>query len=281
MRIALESTGLPDGSSAAYRIFIQDTVAIARGEVAAGETDTVRLASSEPVTVDWQDALVAISDVEYVFGPAERRTAVDVVDSDTTVAVLGSYSLASGGIVLAISGVPGGATGEWWIWRGDSVLARGPLTQGMTVRRGDIPAGFARLQLDTAYVELDGVPHGYAPPRRDVSLIIEADLDLVAVDAPYALATAVARLRPSGLPAGTVAVCRLTAVTGDHGVIAFTTTGTVNLAPLIRPATYIVSWDPATVDGITYLPDPAGMPPITLEPRIEPYEFAAVYSPEP
>jgi hypothetical protein len=280
MILELESTGLPDGSAAEYRIFIQDTVAIAHGEVASRETDTVRVGSSDPVTVRWLDTRVPIAEVEYVFGPAEPQTIVEAPDGDTTVALLASYALASGGFVLTTPGIPAEATASWRAWSGDSVTASGPLSSSVAVRRGDLRAAFARLQLDTAYIERDGVPYGYAPPQSNIPLIVPASLELIAVDAPYALATSAARLSPSGLPPGTVAICRITAVSGRHGVIGWTLTGTVQTVGLIQPGSYVVTWDEATVDGVTYRPDPASIP-ATLEPRIEPYEFGVVYTAEP
>ena len=281
VRLAFGVTGLPDGASAEYRVFVQDTVAIAHGRIANSESDTVRISSTAALRVRWQDALVPVGEADYIFGPGQREVLLDESDTDTTVAVAGSYALASGGFILTAPGIPLQATSSWLVWsEEDSLLANGPLRPGEVVRRGDLPPGSARLQLDTALAEIDGVRHAYVPPQHDVPLSISSSLDLVAIDAPYALASGVVRLSPSGLPAGTRAPWGLNSIAGDYGVGGSTLTGTVQLEDLIRPGSYTVEWGEVTVDGVTYRPDPASSP-ATLDPRLEPYEFAALYAPAP
>lgn len=281
LRLALQPDGLPGGASAEYRIFVQDTVPIAHGELANSETDTVRISSSTQVKVRWQDATATVEDVGYIFSPAEREAVVEEGDGDTTVAVPASYALASGGFALSTPGFPLEATASWWAYSAvDSLLATGSIHAGDAIRRGDLPPGSARLQLDTAFAELDGVRHAYTPPQHDIPLSVIASLDLVAIDAPYALTSVVVRMRPSGLPAGTGAPWGITTISGSYSVGALTTTGTVQTVDLIPPGSYTVDWGEVTVDGVTYLPDPASRP-VTLEPRIEPYEFEAVYAAAP
>ena len=49
---------------------------------------------------------------------------------------------------------------------------------------------------------------------------------------------------------------------------------------LVEPGDHTLDWGEVTVEGVTYLPDPASIP-VMLEPRIEPYVFEVVYQPQP
>jgi len=281
VRLAFGVTGLPDGASAEYRVFVQDTVAIAHGRIANSESDTVRISSTAALRVRWQDALVPVGEADYIFGPGQREVLLDESDTDTTVAVAGSYALASGGFILNAPGVPLQASARWYAWNeDDSLVAVGPLRAGEVVRRGDLPPGNARLELDTVRVELNGLGHYYAAPQQVFPLSINASLDLIPVEAPYALASVVVRVSPSGLPAGTYAPWGMNSVAGEFGAGGRALTDDFQLAEGIRPGSYTFEWGEVTVDGVTYRPDPASQP-ATLVPSLEPYEFEAVYAPAP
>ena len=73
---------------------------------------------------------------------------------------------------------------------------------------------------------------------------------------------------------------RMYSSSGSFGTEGTVLTGTAVTLDRLRPGTYSVEWDEVTVDGITYLPDPASQT-ANLEPRVEPYEFSAVYSAAP
>jgi hypothetical protein len=281
VRLQFEVAGLPDGGSAEYRVFVGDTVAVAHGMVANGETDTVRISSTAALRVRWQDALVPVGQADYVFAPGRREVLIEEADRDTTVSVAGAYTLGSGGFILTAPGIPAHGSASWGVWSEDvNLVASGPLRSGEVVRRGDLPPGSMRLQLDTALVELDGVFHAYTPPELNVPLSISASLDLIPIDATYALASAVVRMSVSGLPAGTYAPWGLNTLAGDYGVGGSVLTDTTQTVDRVRPASYNVEWGEVTIDGVTYRPDPA-IQPATLDPRIEPYEFAALYAAVP
>jgi hypothetical protein len=59
-----------------------------------------------------------------------------------------------------------------------ALLAGGLLRSGEVVRRGDLPAGGARLELDTIQIEREGLYYEYAPPQHEVPLSVTASLDL-------------------------------------------------------------------------------------------------------
>lgn len=99
VRLQLTAAGLPDDASAEYRIFVQDTVSIAHGLVANGDTDTVRVSSNAALKVLWQDALISIGDAPYTFRPGEGEVLIDESEADTTVDLSASYALASGGFI--------------------------------------------------------------------------------------------------------------------------------------------------------------------------------------
>ncbi|MGZ8398935.1 MAG: hypothetical protein ACXWWN_07855 [Gemmatimonadales bacterium] len=281
VRLELQVAGLPDGSSAEYRVFVQDTVAIAHGMVANGETDTVLISSSAALRVHWQDALLPVGEASYIFRPGEREVLVEESDSDTTVALATWYALASGGFILNAPGVPVQPWAEWRAWnQDDSVVAAGPLRAGEVVRRGDLPPGSTRLKLDTIQVELDGVLHAYAPPQQFVPLSITASLALIPVDAPYALVSAAVRVRASGLPAGTLAPWGMTTVAGDFSAGGQAEADTFQTAGLLRAGSYNLEWGEVTVEGVAYRPNPATQP-ATLEPSLVPYEFETVYAAVP
>ncbi|HEY7637260.1 MAG TPA: hypothetical protein VH763_17035 [Gemmatimonadales bacterium] len=277
LRLALEASGLPDAASAEYRIFLQDSIGIAHGDVTHGETDTVRISSSDRLKVQWQDAPATISDANYVFAPSQRESLIEAGDEDTTVSAIGEYALASGGFVLTTPGIPAEATGFWRaVGEDSSVLAVGALKAGVPVRRGDLPPGTLRLQLDTAVIELDGVRHGYAPAKQEIPLNITATVDLIPIDAPYALSTAVLQLNPSGLPPGAGAPWGLNIDNGtSYG--GFAAADSATTLDLVAPGNYTLEWGEITVDGVTYLPDPA-IQQVTLTPQIEAFEFGVTYT---
>jgi hypothetical protein len=280
LSIELRAAGLPDGASAEYRIFVEDSVAIAHGLVANGETDTVRVGSSDAVKVRWQDARATVDQADYIFAPAEPETVIDQSDRDTSVALLGSYSLMSGGFVLTTTGIPVQSLAFWRAWSGDAVVADGLLAPGAVLRRGDLPPGTDRLQLDTVLIVADGMHHAYASPQHEIPLSVIASLDLMEIDAPYALASVVLRMMPSGLPAAAVAPWALYVAGGGYSIGGGAETATAPLFELIPAGEYTLEWGEVTVDGLTYLPDPASLP-VTLDPRIEPYEFAVAYHSAP
>jgi hypothetical protein len=281
VRLQFEVTGLPDGGSAEYRIFVQDTVPIAHGRVGNSESDTVRISSSAALRVRWQDARVRVGEADYIFGPAQREVLVDESETDTTMVMGGSYALASGGFILNAPGVPVQTWAYWQAWNeDDSVVAGGPLRAGEVVRRGDLPPGHTRLQLDTIQVELDGLFHDYAPPQRLVPLSISASLDLISVNAPYSLVSVAVRVSPSGLPPGTHAPWAISSSSENFGFSSSTLTDTVWTLDRIAPDTYTVEWGEVIVDGLTYRPDPA-TDSATLTPSLEPYEFPALYAAVP
>jgi len=280
--VELQAEGLPEGAPAEYRILVQDTVPIAHGQVANGETDTVRVSSSSALKIRWQDARPELAGTEYVFAPAQGEVVIDAGREDTATSSLASYSLASGGFALTTPGIPAAAIASWLVWLGaDSVLAYGRLDSEGVLRRGDLPPGSVRLQLDTAYLELDGVHHVYAPAQREFPLNVTADLDLLEIDAPYSLVSAAVRLTVAGLPAGTLVPWGMTLSASDYySVGGYAEAGTVQTLELIRPGGYTVVWEEVTVDGVRYLPNPATHS-ITLEPGIEPYELEGHYSAAP
>jgi hypothetical protein len=281
VELHLQVAGLPDGAAAEYGVFVQDSVPIAHGRVANNETDTVRISSSAALRVQWQDALVPIEEAPYIFGPSQREVLVDESNTDTTVALAASYALTSGGFILTTPGVPLQPFAYWQARNEhDSVVAVGLLRPGEVVRRGDLPPGNTRLQLDTILVELGGLLHDYAPPRRSVPLIISASLDLIPVNAPYSLVSVAVRLSPSGLPAGTHAPWTMSSSAGNPGFSSSTPTDTVWTLERMAPATYTVQWGEVIVDGFTYRPEPTTKS-VTLTPSLEPYEFAAVYATTP
>lgn len=280
VRVELEALGLPEGAAAEYRILVEDTVAIAHGAVANGETDTVRISSSAPLDIRWQDARATVGDVDYVFAPAQREAGIEGSAADTTVVVLGSYALASGGFALTTPGLPVPTTALWRVWIGnDSLLAYGDLVAGAAIRRGDLPPGSVRLELDTAYVELGGVRHAYNPPLLEIPLSVSASLELLPVEAPYNLASVVLRVSASGLPAGTPAPWGFTTITSDYSVGGSTLAGTVQTVDLIPPGSYTAEWGEVIVDGVRYLANPSA--PMTLQPRTEPYQIEGMYAPAP
>ena len=112
VRLQLTAAGLPDDASAEYRIFVQDTVSIAHGLVANGDTDTVRVSSNAALKVLWQDALNSIGDAPYTFRPGEGEVLIDESEADTTVDLSASYALASGGFILNTPGLPNKNKGE-------------------------------------------------------------------------------------------------------------------------------------------------------------------------
>jgi hypothetical protein len=281
VRLQLEVSGLPEGGSAEYQVFVQDSVGIAHGLVANGETDTVRISSESALRVRWQDALLPVGDASYIFRPGQPEVLIPESARDTTVALANWYALASGGFILNAPGVPVQPWAFWQAWnQDDSVVAGGFLRAGEVVRRGDLPPGSTRLQLDTIQVELDGVLHAYAPPQQFVPLTISTSLDLIPVDAPYALVSAAVRVRPSGLPAGTLAPWGMTTVAGDFSVGGQAEADTFQTAGLLRPGSYNLEWGDVTVDGVTYRPNPATQP-ATLEASLVPYEFATLYTAVP
>ena len=281
IQIQFQVSGLPSNAAAGYRVFVQDTVPVAHGQVANTETDTVRISSSAGVRARWQDALVPVGQTDYNFAPGEREVLINESNTDTSLTVAGSYSLDSGGFILDAPGVP---VQEWAFWQAwnedDSVVAAGPLKAGEVVRRGDLPPGSTRLQLDTIQVELEGLLHAYAPPQQFVLLSITASLDLIPVDAPYALVTAAVRVRPSGLPAGTFAPWGITTVAGDFSAGGQAEANTFQTASLLRPGSYNLEWGDVTVDGVTYRANPATQP-ATLEASLVPYEFGTRYTAVP
>jgi hypothetical protein len=279
LRLALQASGLLDGGSAEYRIFVEDTVAVAHGQVSEGETDTVRISSSEAVRVSWQDAPLTLDSATYIFAPLVRDTVIDQSDRDTTVTLPNSYQLASGGFVLTAPGIPAQAAATWQVWSNDTSVAGGNLRAGEVLRRGDMPLGNARLQLDTVVVEIGGVHHAYAPPERDTPLSISPTLDLIPVEAPYALSSVPVRLGPSGLPAETLAPWVLQ-LSGSFDITGSAPTGSLELVELVPAGSYTLQWGEVTVDGTTYRPDPASQT-VALDPQIEPYDFQVTYSAAP
>jgi hypothetical protein len=281
VRLQLGVAGLPDGGSAEYRIFVQDTVAIAHGRVANSESDTVRISSSAALRVRWQDALLPVGEADYIFAPGEREVLIDESSRDTSAAVAGWYTLASGGFILTTPGVPLQMSAYWWARNADDiVVAGGPLRAGEVVRRGDLPPGSTRLQLDTILVELGGLFHEYAPPQHFIPLSISASLDLIPVNAPFSLVSAAVRVRPTGLPADTRAPWGLTTLAGDYSVGGQALTDSVHSVSPIPPGDYNMTWGDVTVAGVTYRPNPASQP-ATLEPSLVPYEFAVLYTAVP
>jgi hypothetical protein len=133
------------------------------------------------------------------------------------------------------------------------------------------------LQLDTVLVISDGLHHAYAPAQHEIPLSVTASLDLMEIDAPYSLVSVALRIMPSGLPAGTFAPWGLNVAGGGYSVGGSAETATAQLSELIPPGEYTLEWGEVTVDGVTYSPDPATMT-VTLDPRIEPYDFEVVYS---
>jgi hypothetical protein len=281
LHIALEVGGLPEDASAGYAIFLADTVAIAHGAVGSDESDTVRVRTSAAVTVRWQDARATITDAEYVFHAAEPETVIGESHADTTAIIHASYSLASGGFALATPGIPAGATGFWSVRSDDlNEIAGGQLSSGQAIRRGDLPPGSARLQLDTAFLELDGVRHAYTPPQLDFPLSVTVSFDLTGIDAPYLLASVAIRTSASGLPAGSYAAFDLNATDGSYGVSSGASADSALTLDLIPPGSYTMHWNEVTANGTTYLPDPESQP-ATLTPNLEPYDFAVTYTPVP
>ena len=67
---------------------------------------------------------------------------------------------------------------------------------------------------------------------------------------------------------------------GGYSIGGGTETATAQIVELIRPGDYTLEWAEVTVDGVTYLPDPASLP-VTLDPRIEPYQLEVLYSATP
>ena len=280
VRLQLEVAGLPDGAATEYRVFVHDSIPIAHGQVANLETDTVRVSSSLALKVQWQDALLPVGNAEYIFSPAQREQFLDESSADTNATLAASYALASGGFILSVPGLPMPA--RWLVWNmEDSVLAGDILQPGEVVRRGDLPPGLLRLQLDTLLVEIKrAYYHEYAPPHHEVLLNVSAGLDLIPVDAPYELISLVVRMSASGLPAGTSAPWRLTSASGSIGTGGMVSAGTVFIMDRLRPDTYTAEWDEVIVGGTTYRPNLASQT-ATLEPRLEPYELSAVYSAAP
>jgi hypothetical protein len=280
VRLQLEVAGLPDGASAEYRVFVHDSTPIAHGRVANLETDTVRVSSSLGLKVRWQDALLPVGDAEYIFAPSAREQFIEESAADTTATLATSYALVSGGFILSVPGLPMPA--RWLVWNmEDSVLAGDILQPGEVVRRGDLPPGLLRLQLDTVLVETEGLYyHEFAPPQHEVLLNVSASLDLIAIEAPYAPASAIVHVGASGLPAGTSARWRMYSMSGSFGTEGTVLTGTAATVDRLRQGTYSIEWDEVTVDGITYRPNPTSQT-ATLESRLEPYEFSAVYSAAP
>jgi hypothetical protein len=161
-----------------------------------------------------------------------------------------------------------------------ALLTNDFVTGSGVVRRGDLLPGPARLELDTFRVELAGIEHYYTPPQRDTPLNLTASLDLIPVHAPYAIASVVMRVSPSGLPPGTFAFWSISSSSGAIGFSDGAVTGSVRIFDLLPPDDYTIEWQEVTVDGITYRADPA-MESATLAPRVEPYEFVALYTAVP
>lgn len=278
VEIAFQVSGLPGDGSAEYRVFVRDTVPVAHGSVTNGATDTVRISSSAALRIRWQDALVPVGEADYVYAPGDREVLISESERDTAVSLAGSYSLVSGGFVLTTPGIPLDATPAWLVWiHGDSLLSFGALRAGEAVRRGNVPPGPARLELDSALVELNGLRHVYAPPLPEIPLNVSASLDLIPVDAPYALVSAVVRVSPTGLPAGTHAPWGMTTLAGDYSVGGQGLTDSVQTVDQVPPGSYTMTWGDVTVDGVTYQPTPASEPAM-LTPSLVPYEFAAIYA---
>ena len=281
VRLALEVQGLPAGAAAEYRVFVDDTIAVAHGELAGGEIDTVRISSSAPLKLQWQNALARVGEADFVFAAAQPDVRMDQGNRDTTVTLVGSYALASGGVILNGSGVPVHSPARWFVWgRDDSLLAYGNLRSDEVVRRGDIPPGSVRVQLDTIIVELDGLRHAYAPAQHEIPLNVAASLGLTTINALYALASAILDMRPTGLPPGALAPWGLNNAAGSYSLGGLAWTDSLNIVEFVEPTSYSLEWGEVTVDGTTYAPELASQP-VILDPRIEPYVFEMVYQAQP
>jgi hypothetical protein len=137
------------------------------------------------------------------------------------------------------------------------------------------------LELDTVQVEAeDRVFHYYAPPHTLLPLNVTTSLDLPVIEAPYTVASVFVRVSLTGLPAGPSVSWTLSTTSGSIGTAGNSPTDSAVTLDRFPPGTYIAEWSEVTIDGVTYRPAPATQT-VTLAPRVEPYDFSAVYSAAP
>lgn len=231
--LMVSATGLPPGASAVVAVtgpagFARTTAA---GSVLGGlAPGSYRLAPA-PVVVEGK-----------TYAPLAETVDVVVQASSTPVTTSVSYRLASGALIVAISGLPGGASG--------SAVVTGPDGFQRTVASGDLLDNLSpgEYLISAAPVTVGSDTWRVATPS---TVIVSASVVPLSVSVTYALATGRLTITVSGLPTNANAGIIVTGPAGYSRAV----TGTQTLTGLV-PGNYLVSADGVSATAAAYGPTP-------------------------
>jgi len=234
-RLRISLSGVPSGASAALAL--------------AGPGGYQQVVSGSTVLSGLAPGTYSIGAPVVVAGGDRYQTQPEVLEAvlpapDTIpVAVAVHYALASGRLVLQLSGVPEQAV--------PAIHVSGPgLDQFIT--RADTLVGLlpALYSVSAANVVSGGAT--YAPLAEGFSVVVSADSVPAVAQVAYALATGELQVSTVGLPAGAGGSI---SVTGPGG-FAQLLSGSQLLGGLL-PGTYTIAAGPASLAGQLYVPSPS------------------------
>ncbi|MCC6928838.1 MAG: hypothetical protein IT359_07595 [Gemmatimonadaceae bacterium] len=232
--LAITASGLPTGSTTNVQVTGPDSFArtVTAGTTLGGLAPGAYRVTAASVTVE-----------SHTYTPQAATLDVAVAASTTPVPVAVAYQIASGALIVGVTGLPGGATAQ--------AVVTGPGGFQKTVASGELLSNLVPgPYLITAAPVTVGID-GYRV-SAPVSVAIVASTTPVSVPVAYALATGRLALAVGGLPAGAAAAVT---VTGPGG---FSTgiTATDTLVAL-APGDYTIAATPVATATLTYGPTPA------------------------
>ncbi len=232
--VEVEVTGLPIGTSPAVTLTPPTGEPIA---VTAAATRIVPAAAGR-----WRLAAATVTAGGSVYVPTPTTRDSTVVLGDTLRLPV-QYTLTTGAIALAVTGLPQGAQGSITI-TGPSSYRSTPSTTGTLT--GLRPGAYT---VTAANVTVGGLPYVPAPASQQVTV----SASVIAAPAPVHYAVPGGRISFSltGLPAGVAPVFTMTGPNGTS-----TITGNAVLHDQ-TPGTYVVSAQVVSGGGVTYTPTPA------------------------
>ncbi len=232
--IEVSVTGLPTGTAPAI------TLTPPTGEPIAVTSASMRIAPA--AAGRWRLAAATVTAGGYVFdpSPATRDSAVVLGD---TLRLPVHYTLTTGALALAVTGLPQGALG--------SITVTGPSsyrsTPGTTTTLTGLRPGV--YTVTASNVTVGGLPYVPAPTSQQVTVTAS----IIAAPAPVAYAVPGGRISfsLSGLPAGVTPIFTLAGPNGTN-----TITGNAVLRDQ-APGTYTVTAQIVASGGVTYTPTPS------------------------
>ncbi len=232
--LSISASGLPSGATP------QVTVTGPNGfnrTVTAGSA----LAGLAPGAYRITPASLVVGNSTYA--PSAPSLEVAVAPSTTPTPVALPYQLASGAIVISVSGLPEGASG--------TAIVTGPGAFQRSVAPGEMLGNLAPGGYTVTGVPVTAGGDGYRAPAP-VAIDVVPSTTPVSVTIPYTLGTGRLAIGVSGLPAGTGAVLTV----AGPGNYARSLTSAQTLVGLAS-GDYTVTAASVTVGGLTYSATPA------------------------